>query len=94
VVIRAAENCAEFVIRGGRGYVPITVRGLTTYRAPRLEMRAADGNWRTIDQAVHGNDFWQTDFDPASQTWEVTFTVPADTPDDLSIERAFRFGVE
>jgi hypothetical protein len=28
------------------------------------------------------------------QTWEVTFTVPADTPDDLRIERAFRFRVE
>jgi hypothetical protein len=28
------------------------------------------------DQAVHGNDFWQTDFDAESRTWSQTVTVP------------------
>jgi hypothetical protein len=26
---------------------------------------------------VHGGDFWQTDYDPATQTWSQTFTVLA-----------------
>jgi hypothetical protein len=91
VVVRAEENRAEFVVSGGKGYVPITVRGLSTYRAPRLESRMDDGNWRVIDQAVHGRDFWQADYDLSSRTWDITFTVPADASDDLRTEQAFRF---
>ena len=86
VVIRAVDNRAEFVVTGGNGYVPLVIRGLSTSRAPRLEgkTRATSGNWQTIDQARFGNDFWQTDFDPSSRTWEVTFTVPADSPSPVA----------
>ena len=80
VVIRAAANCAEFTVSGGLGYVPLTIRGLSTFQTPRLEMLEADGTWHAVNQSVHGNDFWQTDYDPQSQTWEITFTVPADSP--------------
>ncbi|MHB0956703.1 MAG: LamG domain-containing protein [Pirellulaceae bacterium] len=94
IVIRAEAGSAEFVVRGGKGYVPLTIRGLASFRAPRLEMRNDDGSWRAINHAVHGNDFWQTDFDPLSQTWDISFTFPADTPDDQRTERAFRFSVD
>jgi hypothetical protein len=30
---------------------------------------------------VHGNDFWQTDYDPAAGRWEITFNVQLDGPD-------------
>jgi hypothetical protein len=98
IVIRSAFDCAGFSITGGRGYVPLTIRGLGScglgsYRAPQLEwkMHATEENWQVIDQATLGNDFWQTDFDPSSETWELTFTVPADLPDDRRDQRDFRF---
>ena len=94
-VIRAVDNRAEFTVTGGNGYVPLTIRGLSTSRAPRLEWktRATSGDWQTIDQARFGNDFWQTDFDPSSKTWELTFTVPAESPDDRRERREFRFAL-
>jgi hypothetical protein len=93
VVVRAADNRAEFTVRGGRGYVPLTVTGLTTCRAPRLEWLSPDGQWAAVDQAVHGHDFWQTDYHVQARTWEITYTVPADTADDLRTARSFRFRV-
>jgi hypothetical protein len=56
-----------------------------------LEMRAADGPWLVVDQARHGQDFWQTDYDAEAREWEVTFTVPLDTPGDVRVTREFRF---
>jgi hypothetical protein len=51
--------------------VPITVTGLPTHRGGGFTI---DGT--PCDQAVHGNDFWQTDFDPETGTWSQTVTVP------------------
>ena len=42
----------------------------------------------SVDRAVHGNDFWQTDFDPESRTWSQTVTVPLPESADHTI----RFG--
>ena len=92
VAVRAVDNRAQFAVTGGIGYVPLTIRGLTTFCTPRLDWRSPDTNgiWQATHQARYGNDFWQTDYDPSSKTWEVTFTVPADSPDE---RREFRFVV-
>ena len=29
-----------------------------------------------LDQIAHGNDFWQTDYEPAPKTWRITYNVP------------------
>ena len=80
----AAEDCrADFTISGGLGYVPITVTGLPTHRGGGFTI---DGT--PCDQAVHGNDFWQTDFDPVSGTWSQTVTVSLPESADHTI----RFG--
>jgi hypothetical protein len=77
------SGTAELAIHGGRGYVPVTFRGL---KSPReVELWRDDGDGRgpvRVDQSVHGHDFWQTDFDALARTWSVTFTLPLDTPDD------------
>ena len=57
-------------------------------------MRLSDDSWQQINQAVYGNDFWQTDYDPGSGTWECTFTVASDTVGDQSQRRMFRFRVD
>lgn len=93
-MIRATENHAEFAITGGLGYVPITITGLTDFRQPLLEIQETNnGTWIPVDQAVHGNDFWQTDYDTQTGTWQVTYSVPMDTPGDKRVSRAFRFRI-
>jgi hypothetical protein len=72
VQVRAVNDQTEFTLAGGLGYVPVTFSGLSTHAGHALYV-----NGQTGDQSVHGNDFWQTDYDPVSGTWEVTFNIPA-----------------
>ncbi|MEI8140954.1 MAG: hypothetical protein WCI03_13945 [bacterium] len=85
IQIRATNNVAAFTVIGGIGYVPFTFTGLSDYRGPILE-EYLDGVWTTVRQAVHGNDFWQCDFNAESGTWETTFSVKLDGTDYQSVE--------
>jgi hypothetical protein len=69
---------ARVAIRGGLGYVPITFSGLKHYRGYEL---AVDGV--RLDQSVHGNDFWQTDYEPVPRTWRTTYNVPLSSTSHL-----------
>jgi hypothetical protein len=75
VEIEAAPGglAAQFTLTGGLGFVPITVRGLSRHDGWRLEAREA-AQWTPIDQAVHGNDFWQTRHEDGAYT--LTWNVP------------------
>ncbi|MFT5109927.1 MAG: hypothetical protein ACI8XO_002694 [Verrucomicrobiales bacterium] len=68
--LRADDDGVVFSVAGGLGYVPITIEGLSSPRGYELEV----GGQR-LNQSVHGNDFWQTDYDPASRTWSRTYNV-------------------
>ena len=92
--IRAKGDRAEFSIAGGLGAVPITLTGLTSYRRPTLETSVGSAQWKTVDQADHGKDFWQTDYDAAGGTWEITYSVPADLPAEARHTRRFRFRLD
>jgi hypothetical protein len=70
--VAAQENIAGFTLRGGVAFVPVTVTGLSRPDGFHL---LVDG--KPLDQSVHGNDFWQTDWSPIDQTWSQTFNVPA-----------------
>lgn len=72
VRIRPAGGQAEFTLAGGLGYVPLTFVALTSPRGWKLEI---DG--QPFEPAVHGHDYWQTDYDAGSRTWQVTFNLPA-----------------
>ena len=65
---------AELTLTGGRGYTPMTFRGLNRHDGWRLEVETT-GGWETVDQSVHGNDFWQADYDANSSTWSLTWSV-------------------
>ena len=71
VRIVAANEKATFAIKGGLGYFPMTITGLKSHEA--LELRV-DG--KLLDQSVHGNDFWQCNYDPKKKSWSQTFNVP------------------
>jgi hypothetical protein len=61
---------AEFTLTGGLGYVPIT---FTDLESPRDHALAIDG--QPLDQSVHGNDFWQTDYDATTRRWSQTYNI-------------------
>jgi len=71
VRVAADGGRAAFTIRGGLGHVPITVTGLPAHRGGRFVVDDAP-----VDQHAHGDDFWQTDHDPATGTWSRTITAP------------------
>ena len=93
--IKAADgDRAAFAVTGGLGYVPVTIAGLSGYRNAVLEMRETANPWEVVDQSVHGKDFWQADFDPVTRQWDITYTLPLDSPDDVRQRRDFRFRLE
>ncbi|MCE5276564.1 MAG: hypothetical protein ABFD92_17220 [Planctomycetaceae bacterium] len=79
----AADQTAAVEITGGVGYVPVTFSGLKSYRDHSLWM-SVDGKESLVDQSRHGADFWQTDYDPQTQTWRQTYNVPLDSPGDVA----------
>ncbi|MBI5686603.1 MAG: LamG domain-containing protein [Verrucomicrobia bacterium] len=84
VKVRASNDDAEFTLTGGLGYVPVTFTGLTSSRGHELLL---DG--RPMNQSVHGNDFWQTDYDPLTRRWSRTYNIPVsdDKPHSIQFER-------
>ncbi|MHB1457329.1 MAG: hypothetical protein ACYC0V_10480, partial [Armatimonadota bacterium] len=76
-----SKGRADFTITGGVGYVPVSIMGLKQHAGYRL-MIERGGTRTVVDQSVHGNDFWQTDFDPKTKTFTRTYNIPLDTPDD------------
>ena len=91
VKIKAEGDKALFSIAGGLGYVPLTISNVKSYRNPEL-FRKVKGRWHKVDQQVHGNDFWQTDYDAETGTWDITYNVDLDTPGDEKRKVEFRFG--
>ena len=72
VRIGLENNRASFTLTVGIGFVPVTFTGLTSARGYTL---AIDG--QPLDQSVHGNDYWQSDYDPVTGHWTRTYNVPA-----------------
>jgi len=91
VVEVGRDQVAEIEVAGGVGYVPITFAGLSTYRGYELLEEVA-GVRRRVDQSVHGSDFWQTDYDPASRSWRITYNVLLDRPGEQRQAARFIFG--
>jgi hypothetical protein len=89
ILIRASDQEVHFQVKGGLACVPLTVTGLRDYRGFRLE-RQVGGSWIEIDQSYHGKDFWQADFNPSDRRWEITFSLPLDTPQDERTTQKFR----
>ena len=69
--IQAQHGNAAFELSQGLGFVPITIIGL---KSPQGCQLLIDG--KEFDQSVHGNDFWQADFDVQTRTWSRTYNIP------------------
>lgn len=90
VRLRALPGTGEitFTLTGGLSYVPVTIEGLPGYENPTLEIRAGD-EWAPVSQSVHGNDWWQARYEPASKTWQITYNLDA-----TAAARTYRFHVK
>ena len=75
LIIQAEQSELTVSIDGGIGYVPIRFEGLPRATGYTL-YQVVDDVETALDQSVHGNDFWQTDYDPASGTYKITFNLP------------------
>ncbi len=77
VVIRTDKPEVRVAIRGGVGFVPIRFEGLPSTKGRAL-YRIVDGKDVKLDQSVHGNDFWQTDYDAGTRSFKMSFNLPLD----------------
>ncbi|MCP5536284.1 MAG: LamG domain-containing protein [Akkermansiaceae bacterium] len=77
VIIQAGQDEVTVDIEGGLGMVPIRFEGLKQAKGYAL-YQVVDGKEVKLDQSVHGNDFWQTDYHVKTNTFKMTFNLPLD----------------
>jgi hypothetical protein len=70
VRVRTIKSTASFELTGGIGYVPVTFTNLSSAQNSTLNVDGVP-----LNQSVHGNDYWQTDYDPVSRTWSRTYNL-------------------
>ncbi|MDF2374924.1 MAG: LamG domain-containing protein [Verrucomicrobiales bacterium] len=81
--VKTSRSRAHFILEGGIGFIPVT---FTHLKHPDRSTLFVNG--KALDQSVHGNDFWQTDYDPESMTWARTYNIP--TPENAPLEIELR----
>lgn len=65
-----------FTLRGGLGWVPVSITGLERPDAIELWGSSPAGLVQ-ITQGAGRNAFWQTDYDPGTRRWGVSYNLPA-----------------
>ncbi len=71
----------QATIEGGSGWLPVTFAGLNHHRDYELIV-----NGQPFSQAIHGNDFWQTDYDTATLSWSQIYNLPREGSTPLKLE--------
>jgi hypothetical protein len=77
-----AGTVCEFTLSGGIGYVPVTVKNLPGYSGWQLQ-QWQNSQWVDVDQAVHGNDWWQAWYDAETAAYELSYTLPHSGRNDV-----------
>ncbi|NME70134.1 hypothetical protein [Flammeovirga aprica] len=81
--IEAEDNEVVVDISNGLGYVPVTITNITDYQNFKLILTKGGEFVNLKEQEKYGNDYWQTDFNPDTKTWEITYSVLMDS--DLNL---------
>ena len=77
IIIQTDKQEVTVDIDGGVGFVPIRFEGLKQAKGYAL-YQVIDGKEVKLDQSVHGNDFWQTDYDVKTNRFKMTFNLLLD----------------
>jgi hypothetical protein len=91
ITVTTQNNTALLELEGGLAYVPVVFSGLDNVSNPVL-WRAVDSCWEIVDQSVHGKDFWQADYKAEQQTFDLTFNVNQDRPNDARAKIFYYLG--
>jgi hypothetical protein len=87
-----ADVVCDFTVNGGIGYVPITVKNLPGYSGWQLQ-QWQNNSWINVNQAVHGNDWWQAWYDAETATYELSYTLPHTGKNDVMHYRLVKSSV-
>lgn len=68
------EDHALFSVEGGISYIPMTFSGVGDYKDWTFSQEI-EGEWYEIVQVVSGGDYWQTEYDPVSESFSIIFNV-------------------
>lgn len=76
-LIQSCGDTAEFTLRGGFAYTPVSICGLSEHCGFEC-LRTENGVTVPVaaEQEVYGNDFWQCRFDAQSNTYILTYNLP------------------
>ena len=77
LAIQVEKPEVTVLIEGGVGAVPVCFAGLKSTKGYRL-YQLKNGQRVVFDQSVHGNDYWQTNYDAKTNTYEMIFNLPLD----------------
>ncbi len=91
IVVRADKPEVTVAVKGGVGCLPIRFENLKTADGYAV-YEIVDGQDKKLDQSVHGNDYWQTDYDAGSGTYKMSFNLPVDgkTSSQWTLKRTVR----
>ncbi|MFA6241394.1 MAG: hypothetical protein WC655_10715 [Candidatus Hydrogenedentales bacterium] len=93
VMIQAKSGVeAAFTIEGGCGAVPITILGAKRH-APFSLTCLTDGHEVPVNPSP-SNDWWQTRYHASTGTYDITFTLPLDSPTETPLKRAFTWTLD
>ena len=81
VRLTCENNEAAFNLSHGLGFVPVTFQNLTSHKDYQLSI---DG--KVWHQTSSRKDYWQSDFDPATQTWSRTYNLPIGAKTSTRVE--------
>jgi len=77
VIIQAYQPEVTVTIEGGVGAVPLCFEGLKSPVGYCL-YQIVNGKRTKLDQSVHGNDFWQADYDALTDSYKITYNALLD----------------
>lgn len=69
--------------------MPLILKGFVSHRGVILE-ELIDGEWTRFDQSVKGMDYWQTEYDPITDTYVVIFNIEFVPSSEELLTRTFR----
>lgn len=81
LTVTTSNNTGLVIITGGKNYIPLVFKGLTNITDPKL-WKARNNCWELVNQANYGKDFWQTEYDAQTGTFELIYNVNQDITND------------